>query len=86
MSLHMLDYQPDAELVSLQPLPMTQVGCVVAKQAIRRKGGGARGTQAPGIESISISCIVMILGIKLPLLHCRGQGSLKVVISVYPYR
>ena len=53
VSLHMFDYQPDAELVSLQPLPMAKVGCVVAKQAIRRKRGGARGTQAPGIESIS---------------------------------
>jgi len=73
MSLHMLDYQPDAELVSLQPLPMAQVGCVVAKQAIRRKGGGARRTQAPGIESISISCVIMLLGIKLTLLHLRGS-------------
>ena len=54
VSLHMFDYQPDAELVSLQPLPMAKVGCVVAKQAIWRKGGGARGTQAPGVESISI--------------------------------
>ena len=73
MSFHMLYYQPDAELVSLQPLPMTQVGCVVAKQAIRRKGGGARRTQAPGIESISISCVIMLLGIKLTLLHLRGS-------------
>ena len=65
----MFDYQPDAELVSLQPLPMAKVGCVVAKQAIRRKGGGARGTQAPGIESISISCIDTTLGVELPHLH-----------------
>ena len=71
VSLHMFDYQPDAELVSLQPLSMAKVGCVVAKQTIWRKRGGARGTQAPGIESISISCIVITLGIKLPLLHSR---------------
>ena len=75
VSLHMFDYQPDAELVSLQPLPMAKVGCVVAKQAIWRKGGGARGTQAPRIESISISCIVITLGIILPLLNCRSSTS-----------
>ena len=62
VSLHMFDYQPDAELVSLQPLPMAKVGCVVAKQAIWRKRGGARGTQAPGIESIY-------------LVHCYNFGN-----------